>query len=158
MASDGRHSDRGNSVLKLSSLNNSRIGRCPSRISNTASNKRLERTRHERASSLSCPGEPLKRSVRRTRRVVSNATQEIGLRRRPKDRHDVTEQYIALLPLLMASLPLRIAVHLGPVHAAKSARADRRQYAARRPEASRISFSTAATPRPSTPGWPLQGP
>ena len=50
MASDGRHSDRGNSVLKLSSLNNSRIGRCPSRISNTASNNRLEWTRHERAS------------------------------------------------------------------------------------------------------------
>jgi hypothetical protein len=30
-----------------------------------ASNKLLQRTRHERASLLSCVGEPLKRSVRR---------------------------------------------------------------------------------------------
>ena len=32
---------------------------------NAPANKRLERTRRERASLLSCVGEPLKRSVRR---------------------------------------------------------------------------------------------
>ena len=35
-----------------------------------AANKRLERTRHERASLLSCVGEPLKRSVGLNRYAV----------------------------------------------------------------------------------------
>jgi len=34
-------------------------------MNTAASNKRLERTRHGRASLLSCVGEPLKRNVRR---------------------------------------------------------------------------------------------
>jgi len=41
---------------------NSLAERCPNNVRHT---KRLERTRHERASLLSCVGEPLKRSVMR---------------------------------------------------------------------------------------------
>jgi len=40
----------------------------------TAPNKRLERTRHERASLLSCVGEPLKRNVIRPERALADSS------------------------------------------------------------------------------------
>ena len=46
-------------------------------LSQAAHNKRLERTRHERASLLSCVGEPLKRNVRR---LATTAARRLNLK------------------------------------------------------------------------------
>ena len=74
-------------------------------------NTRLERTRHERASLVSCVGEPLKRSVRHTSRLNAGSRTHLEKTHRPAARgvsnHIYDFLFVGLVPLLTLVLFLR---------------------------------------------------